>query len=47
LYDLDTDPVELTNLAAKEPDRVKELVAKWDAWAKRCNVLPYPLPKKK
>ena len=27
-------------------ERVKELSATWDAWAKRCNVLPYPLPKK-
>jgi arylsulfatase A-like enzyme len=47
LYDLDADPVELTDLAAKRPDRVTELAAKWDAWARRCNVLPYPLPKKK
>jgi arylsulfatase len=46
LYDLDADPVELTDRAAKQPDRVKELTAKWDAWAKRRNVLPYPLPKK-
>jgi arylsulfatase len=42
LYDLKADPVEMTNLAAKQPDTVKELAAKWDAWAKRCNVLPYP-----
>jgi arylsulfatase len=42
LYDLEADPVELTDLAAKQPDRVKELAAKWDDWAKRCNVVPYP-----
>jgi arylsulfatase len=42
LYDLEGDPAELTDLAAKQPDRVKELAAKWDDWAKRCNVLPYP-----
>jgi arylsulfatase len=42
LYDLDADPVELTDLASKQPSRVKELAAKWDDWAKRCNVLPYP-----
>src|SRR5262249_50090424 len=47
LYDLDADRNELTDLAAKHPDRVKELAAKWDAWAERCNVLPYPTPKKK
>ncbi len=46
LYDIDTDPVELTDLAAKNPERVKELTAKWDAWAKRCNVLKEPVPKK-
>ena len=34
------------DLAAAQPERVKELSATWDAWAKRCNVLPYPLPKK-
>ncbi|MFM8273421.1 MAG: sulfatase-like hydrolase/transferase, partial [Gemmata sp.] len=46
LYDMDADPVELRDLAAAQPERVKELSATWDAWAKRCNVLPYPLPKK-
>lgn len=42
LYDLAADPVELTDLAAKRPGAVKELADKWDAWAKRCQVLPYP-----
>ena len=46
LYDLEADPVELTDLAAKKPEKVKELSAKWDAWAKRCNVVPYPPGKK-
>jgi arylsulfatase A-like enzyme len=46
LYDLKADPVELTNLAVKRPDTVKELAAKWDAWAKRCQVLPYPEDRK-
>jgi arylsulfatase len=46
LYDVEADPVELSDLAAKQPDRVKELAAKWDDWARRCNVLPYP-PRKK
>lgn len=45
LYDIEADPVELTNLADKHPQHAKELAAKWDAWAKRCNVLPYPAPK--
>jgi arylsulfatase len=42
LYDIEADPVELTSLADKMPEKVKELAAQWDAWAKRCNVLPYP-----
>jgi arylsulfatase len=47
LYDLDADRTELTDLAAKMPDKVAELSAKWDEWAKRTNVLPYPRAKKK
>jgi arylsulfatase len=42
LYDLAADPVELNDLAAAMPDRVKALAATWDAWANRCQVLPYP-----
>jgi arylsulfatase len=42
LYDLEADRTELTDLAAKQPERVNELAAKWDAWAKRTNVLPAP-----
>lgn len=39
LYDIDHDPVELTNLAAKMPEKVRELASLWNAWAKRCNVV--------
>ena len=48
LYDVSTDRTETHDLAAKEPDRVKALVAKYDAWAKRANVEPWPVggPKK-
>lgn len=46
LYDLAADPVELTDLAPKRPEKVKELAALWDTWAKRCNVVPYPEAKK-
>jgi len=46
LYDLRVDPVELNDLASRNPERVKELSAKWDEWAKRCNVVPYPAGKK-
>lgn len=39
LYDLAKDRTELHDLAIEQPGRVKELVAKWEAWAERCNVL--------
>jgi len=31
---------------AGEPDMLKELSDKWDAWARRCQGLPYPEGKK-
>jgi arylsulfatase A-like enzyme len=40
LYDIAADRTELNDLAAKHPDKVKELAAKWEAWATRANVLP-------
>jgi arylsulfatase A-like enzyme len=39
LYDLKTDIGEATDLAAKHPDKVKELQAAWDTWNKE-NVPP-------
>lgn len=33
LYDLATDPAEQTNLVAREPARLAELVARWEAWS--------------
>ncbi|MEI6235914.1 MAG: sulfatase-like hydrolase/transferase, partial [Planctomycetota bacterium] len=42
LFDLKTDRTELNNLASKQPEKVKELAAKWDAWAVRTHVVPYP-----
>ena len=42
LYDMDADRVEMNNLASAQPDRVNDLSAKWEAWAKRTNVLPKP-----
>ena len=48
LYDVGKDRVEATDLAAKEPAKVKELVAKYEAYAKRAKVEPWPVatPKK-
>jgi len=42
LYDLKADRTELNDLSLKHPEMVKELAAKWDAWAVRANVVPYP-----
>jgi arylsulfatase len=38
LYDLGKDRVEMKNLAATMPEKVKEMASMWDEWAKRCNV---------
>jgi arylsulfatase A-like enzyme len=40
LYDIEADRTEMNDLASKQPAKVKELAAKWDAWAARANVLP-------
>ena len=40
LYDVEADRTEQNNLAAAHPEKVKELSDLYDAWAKRCNVLP-------
>ena len=49
LYDLGTDRVEAKNQAEAQPERAKDLQAKWQAWADRANVAPWPVvaPKKK
>jgi len=41
LYDIAADRPEQHDLASKEPERVKELTAAWDAWAKRVGVRPW------
>jgi arylsulfatase len=42
LYDMKADRTELHDLAAVQPDKVKELLAKWEVWATRTQVLPAP-----
>ena len=42
LYNLKADRTELHDLAAVQPKKAKELIAKWDAWAERARVKPYP-----
>jgi arylsulfatase len=43
LYNMTTDRTEMNDLAAQHPDRVQDMVAQWDGWAKRVGVLPWPL----
>ncbi|MGV3541467.1 MAG: sulfatase-like hydrolase/transferase, partial [Rufibacter sp.] len=40
LYNLATDKAETNNLAAKHPEKVKELEALWNQWAQENDVLP-------
>jgi arylsulfatase len=42
LYDMNKDRTELHDLAEKHPDKVAELSAKWEAWAQRAKVKPWP-----
>ncbi|MBL8174133.1 MAG: hypothetical protein JNK48_05650, partial [Bryobacterales bacterium] len=41
LFDIAADRTELNDLAKTNPKKVDELSAKWEAWAKRCNVVPW------
>jgi len=45
LYDISTDRSELNNVADKHPDLVKKMNDMWEAYAKRCQVLPSPWTK--
>lgn len=46
LYNLAPDRCELTNLAAKEPQRLNQMVKEWRQWATRCGVVEFDsLPK--
>lgn len=49
LYDISQDRTEMHNVAADHPERVKQLSSLYDAWAKKCHVLLWPVnppPKK-
>ena len=41
LYDISRDRVESNDVASANPEKVAELRAKWEAWAKRAKVLPW------
>ena len=40
LFNLETDPTELTDLADRKPKLVKRLAEQWETWAHRTNVYP-------
>ena len=42
LYDMATDRTETRDLAAEYPEKVKEMAARWDQFALRCDVKPWP-----
>ncbi|MFP6855049.1 MAG: sulfatase/phosphatase domain-containing protein, partial [Opitutales bacterium] len=42
LYDMEKDRSETNNLANEHPEKVEELEAKWEKWAVRARVKPWP-----
>ncbi|NOX56908.1 MAG: arylsulfatase [Planctomycetes bacterium] len=42
LYDMEKDRTEMHDLAAAHPEKVRELAARWEAWARRARVKPWP-----
>ena len=47
LYDMVADRTELSDLAASHPEKLRELVKKWQAWADRVGVQPWPFKPKR
>lgn len=45
LYDLEADRTELNNLAEEHPEKLEQLKALYQSWAKRCDVLAWPIRK--
>ncbi|KKK57082.1 hypothetical protein LCGC14_3058080, partial [marine sediment metagenome] len=43
LYDIEADRTELNNLAKQHPEKVRELAAMYNAYAKRAYVEPWPI----
>jgi arylsulfatase len=42
LYDMERDRTEMHNLAAQYPERLKEMIHAWNAWAQRTHAIPWP-----
>ena len=47
LYDMQADRTELNNLAERHPEKTQELADRWQDWADRVGVQPWPFPRKK
>jgi arylsulfatase A-like enzyme len=41
LYDIDRDRAEQHDLASQQPERVKQMTAQWETWAKRAGAIPW------
>jgi arylsulfatase A-like enzyme len=41
LYDMAADRTESHDLAAQDPDRIKAMISRWEAWANQNEVLPW------
>ncbi len=46
LYDMESDRTELHDLSKSKPEIVRDLVAKYENWAKRVDAKPWPFPAK-
>ena len=42
LYDMIADRTETHDLAREQPERLRDLAARWEGWARRAQVLPWP-----
>lgn len=40
LFDMEADRTEMNDLAAQNPERVGDMTARYEDWAKRCGVIP-------
>jgi arylsulfatase len=47
LYDMESDRTEQHDLAAAQPERVLALARKWQSWADRVGVQPWPIAKRR
>lgn len=41
LYDLEADRTEMTDLAGRHSDRVRDLAARWERWSEKVGVQPW------